>query len=251
MAQWHAKPMGSYARGSVAGNDNATLISSWLMRQYGWTFEACCGMLGNIAAEGGLNPWQYELSYTQELGRLPTKAEANSVNGKGMGLIGWTPCRKYTLPNNTYFPEYDLSTFRGYGPNFYDETGNTNDGHAQTDLIGKLLVANNGRGHANFWVFRTDSYDQINYNVRGEVYKTISDIAYACKVWLWQAEYPAEIHGGVNPVPTENYRINKALAWYNELGGSSFVPIPDPVENIGAPLILILKKIADRSGGIL
>ena len=56
--RWHAKPMGSYSMKSTEGNDNACLICSRLMLDFGWTLEACCGMLGNIAGEGGLNPWQ-------------------------------------------------------------------------------------------------------------------------------------------------------------------------------------------------
>ena len=87
---WHAKPMGSYALGSDEADDNAKLICSLLMLDYGWTFEACCGLLGNIAGEGGLNPWQWEISLTNNLGRIPTREEAIAT-GKGYGLIGWTP----------------------------------------------------------------------------------------------------------------------------------------------------------------
>lgn len=244
MTSWHAKAWGSYSRTSTEGLDNATLICSWLMRKYNWTFEACCGMLGNIASEGGMNPWQYEIAYTTELGRLPTVAEANST-GYGMGLIGWTPCRKYTDPTNSYFPEYNLATIQGYGPNFYDRAGNTNDGHAQTDLIGKLLDAQSGRGHRNFWIFRYDSWSGKNYNMRGEDYKVLTDMREATNVWLWEAEYPLSIHGGADPRGVQNYRYDKTLAWYNALGGSSFQPVPDPVESLGsAPWWIILFKLA-------
>lgn len=236
MATWHAKPWGSYLRGSTEGDENAKLICSWLMRQYGWSFVACCGMLGNIAAEGGLNPWQYEISWTNTLGRLPTQAEAASINGKGMGLIGWTPCRKYTVSGNSYWPQINISAIPGYGPNFYDKAGNTNDGHAQTDLIGRLMAS----GNSNFWINRkgctASQYIKLNHT---------DDAAY---YWMWNAEYPADRSDSAVA-----YRRRMASEWFYHLGGNDFVPIDDPVEGSGGegdfPLALLFKSMIDHMNG--
>lgn len=235
---WHAKPLGSYAMGSTEGDDNACLIASWLMINYGWTLEAVSGMIGNIAGEGGLNPWQYERAYVQTLEDIPTYAQAAQV-GYGMGLIGWTPCRKWTVPNNTFFPEWDLSTLPGYGPNFSDQPGNTNDANAQTDLIGKCMT---GNGHRNMWVrSRSDPMHQIDYDMKASDYIQLTDVDQAAKVWLWQAEYPGSIHPPADPTATENRRIGYARAWYQHYIDIGFQPsLP------GFPYWLLLAKKAQE-----
>lgn len=230
---WHAKAMGSYSRGSREGDDNACLIASWLMLNYGWTLEAVCGMLGNIASEGGLNPWQYEISYTSQLGRIPTESEANST-GYGMGLIGWTPCRKYTDPTNIYFPEWDLSTLPGYGPNFYDKPGNTRDGNAQTDLIGKCMT---GAGHRNFWIRSRHDWQGVLYDMRADDFIKLDSVERAAVVWLWEAEYPSSIHPPADPTNTENRRKSAAVAWYDHLIEIGFKPSTGKI-----PIWLVAKK---------
>ena len=212
--------MGSYAMGSTEGDDNACLITSRLMLDFGWTLEACCGMLGNIAGEGGLNPWQYEISYTQALGRIPTYQEAATVVGKGMGLIGWTPCHKYTVPNNEYW-SWDLSTFDGYGPNFYDRAGNTRDGNAQTELIGRCMT---GVGNGNFWIRSRVDWHGTPHNMRADEYIALTDVNTAAVEFLWCAEYPSSIHPPSDPTPTENRRKTFANNWYQHLIDIGFQP---------------------------
>lgn len=238
--RWHAKPMGSYSMTSTEGNDNACLICSRLMLDFGWTLEACCGMLGNIAGEGGLNPWQYEIAYTQQLGRIPTYAEA-ATTGWGMGLIGWTPCHKYTVPNNEFW-SWDLSTFDGYGPNFYDRAGNQRDGNAQTELIGRCMV---GAGNGNFWVRgRTDWQGNV-HNVRAEDYIVMTDPAQAAIEFLWHAEYPSSIQPPHDPTQTEQRRAGYATAWYQHMIDQGFTP------SYEAPPIWLLIKIVQRQMGLL
>ena len=215
---WHAKPMGSYAFGSDEADDNAKLICSMLMLEYGWTFEACCGLLGNIAGEGGLNPWQWELSLTNTLGRIPTKEEALAT-AKGYGLIGWTPARKYLQDNATtstgiiYFKNYNQSAFDGFGPNYYDEPGNIEDGKAQTRFIGELMATNNG----NVWVKRK--------SMRASEFIKLTSVEDASYYWLWNAEYPASLKDSSKAPATEARRRQYAIDWYNRLGGSEFTPI--------------------------
>lgn len=238
--RWHAKPMGAYSMNSTEGNDNACLICSRLMLDFGWTLEACCGMLGNIAGEGGLNPWQYEIAYTQQLGRIPTYAEAAST-GYGMGLIGWTPCRKWTVPNNSYW-SWDLSTFDGYGPNFYDRPGNQRDGNAQTELIGRCMT---GAGNGNFWVRgRTDWQGNV-HNVRAEDYIVMTDPSQAAIEFLWHAEYPSSIHPPQDPTQTEQRRAGWALNWYQHMIDQGFTPSHE------AGPIWLLMKMSNRLKGFL
>lgn len=222
---------------SQNGYENMAMMASKLMLDYGWTLEACCGMLGNVAGEGGLNPWRWEND------NILTKAQAQTA-GTGMGLIGWTPCRKYTDPTNSYFPEWDLSTFRGYGPNFADQPGNVLDGNAQTELIGKCMV---GRGHQNFWILGRHDIFHNYYNVRAEDYITYTNVESAAVVWLWEAEYPAAIQPPADPTYTENVRKGYARQAYQIMIDHGFTPssLIDPRK------IVIFKKVIDHNNGIL
>lgn len=224
---WHAKPTGSYRLGTTEGDDNACLMASVLMLNYGWTLEAVCGMLGNIAGEGGLNPWRWEGDNILSVSQAATAST-------GMGLIGWTPCRKYTTPNNIYFPEWDLSTFSGYGPNFSDQAGNTRDGNAQTELIGKCMV---GAGHRNFWVRSRHDWQGVAYDMRADDYIRLDNVDRAAVIWLWEAEYPSSIHPPADPTATENRRKGFARSWYQHLIDIGFEPSLKKF-----PLILLLAK---------
>ena len=195
------------------------------MLDFGWTLEACCGMLGNIAGEGGLNPWRYEgdtiLTYSQA-------ASANS----GMGLIGWTPCAKYTVPDSSWFP-WDRSTFDGYGPNFADRAGNIRDGNAQTELIGRCMT---GVGNGNFWVRgRSDIFGNV-HNMRADEYIVLTDVQTAAVEFLWCAEYPRSIIPPADPTATETRRKQYALNWYQHLIDIGFTPSHE-----GLPIWLLAK----------
>ena len=232
---WHAKPRGSYSRGTVAGDDNACLICSKLMLEYNWTLEACAGLLGNIAGEGGLNPWRWEGD------DIKSYAEAQTT-GRGMGLIGWTPARKWCDPTNSYFPEWDLSTFSGYGPNFSDRAGNVRDGNAQTELIGKCMT---GSGHRNFWIRGRRDWQGNLHSIDAEDYIRLTSVPRTADLWLWCAEYPESIHPPHDPTDTENRRIGYANAWYQHLIDIGFRPSPE-----ARVPIWLMKKIADHSRGL-
>ena len=235
---WHAKEYGSYALGTKEADDNATLICSMLMVEYGWSFEACCGLLGNIAREGGLNPWQWEIKYTNQLGRIPTVSEAKKT-GYGYGLIGWTPARKYCFDNAkasngvVYFPNYNQSSYDGYGPNFSDKPGNIEDGKAQTKLIGEAM----SKGSGNIWIKRKD--------VKATEYIKLTSVEKAAYYWLYNAEYPLSVHPGYDAAPTEKKRKESAIEWYNRLGGKDFTPVypsdkpvePDPEPDTGEVVV--------------
>lgn len=210
---WHAKPTGAYSRGTPAGDDNACLIASKLMLEFGWTLEAVCGMLGNIAGEGGLNPWRWEHDNILSVSQAETART-------GMGLIGWTPCAKYTSPVNIYWP-WDLSTFDGYGPNFSDRAGNIRDGNAQTELIGRCMT---GAGNGNFWIRTRHDWHGVLYDMRADDYIQLDNVDRAAVIWLWQAEYPSTIVPPADPTSTENRRKLFAENWYNHLIEIGFQP---------------------------
>ena len=94
---WHAKPYGAYAIDSTEAKDNMDEIYAQLHNE-GWTIEAICGMLGNMVAESGLNPWRWQddsVSLTSDL--------------KGYGLPQFTPAYGYIY-------DYGVGV-TGYSPN--------------------------------------------------------------------------------------------------------------------------------------
>lgn len=62
---------------------NAEYICRALLSK-GWTYNAICGMLGNMQAESSINP-----------GRWQSDRVAGDANGHGYGLVQWTPYTKY------------------------------------------------------------------------------------------------------------------------------------------------------------
>lgn len=89
---WHAKPSGGYYSGgstiSQDALDNMLMVRSYLS---GFDINAVCGMLGNMAAESGLNPWRWQ-SDTYNL-------------SNGYGLMQFTPASGYInltgIPNHS------------------------------------------------------------------------------------------------------------------------------------------------------
>ena len=75
---WYAKPSGGYSRNSVGGQIN---IFNYRTAFSTWTLESVCGMLGNIEAESGFNPWRWQGD------RYGT--------GRGYGLYQFTPASGY------------------------------------------------------------------------------------------------------------------------------------------------------------
>lgn len=87
---WHAKPSGGYAIGSTEFKDNVNEISALLYAQ-GFTREAIGGVIANMQAESGLNPWRWQAN---EQG-----VEVVNYNA-GYGLFQFTPARDYINDNN-------------------------------------------------------------------------------------------------------------------------------------------------------
>lgn len=77
---WHAKPSGPYSSDGQDGQDNMLEIYSYLY-YLDYTDEAVGGVVGNVMAESGLNPWRWQ---------------SDTVNlNAGYGLFQYTPARGY------------------------------------------------------------------------------------------------------------------------------------------------------------
>lgn len=88
---WHAKPSSAYSVGSVENNENTDEIWS-ILYSYGYTEEAAAGVLGNIQAESGNNPWRWQ------------NDTVSPTYSNGYGLFQYTPASGYinlsgTTPN--------------------------------------------------------------------------------------------------------------------------------------------------------
>lgn len=75
---WYAKPKGGYSRTSPEGITN---IFNYRTEFSTWSLESVCGMLGNVQAESGLNPWRWQGD------RYGTS--------RGYGLFQYTPASGY------------------------------------------------------------------------------------------------------------------------------------------------------------
>ena len=87
---WHAQPSGPYIRSSTDAMDNMYEIKGILQGTYNYTLQAVAGVLGNIQAESGFNPWRWQSD------------RVNTSNG--YGLYQYTPATGYlnlsgTTPN--------------------------------------------------------------------------------------------------------------------------------------------------------
>lgn len=225
---WYAKRTGAYYMGSPEADGNANESLLILMNEYGWTYAACCGMFGNIDYEGGWNPWRWQYDNLRTVAQA--RADHSQTSTHGYGLIGWTPAGKYQFNNHTIdgvvaFPNYNQESYYGYGPNFRDQVGLETDGAAQIRLVGEAMR----RGSGNIWVKRK--------NCTASQFIHLTDPRQAGYYWLWNAEFPQDVHD------QENRRMRHAKAWYDHLGGGPSVT--------GTPLPIIFKKIADRSQGFL
>ena len=77
---WHAKPKQGYNRDSQDAIDNMQEIHG-ILAGMGYTDEAIAGILGNVQAESGFNPWRWQ---------------SDRVNtNNGYGLFQFTPATGY------------------------------------------------------------------------------------------------------------------------------------------------------------
>lgn len=211
---WYAKPSGSYGINSDEAVNNMFEIYNLLHDEF--TDEAIAGILGNMGAESGYNPWRWQ---------------GDKYGAKrGYGLVQFTPA-------SGYIDDYGVG-FIGYSPNL-SVSGTTpgatpEDGKAQTyvikhDRAGKYIDRRS-------WC---DYYDLSNTYPFSR-YKQITDIQEATIAWLFNYEAPADRSQTV-----ANYRVSLANTCYTIITGNP-PPSPTPTPYPPSPTPVPPKPIGGR-----
>lgn len=229
---WHAKPSGGYTPTSPAGLDNITEIKNAMQS---FTNEAIAGMLGNVQAESGLNPWRWQ----------------GDVYGtsRGYGLFQFTPASDY-LALSGVTPNLSTSSIT---------TGATpQDGARQvqafkTDELSKWVQS----AWRSYW--DTTIYASL-YAYRNEVLNTwghgsgisIAEFSDITDVYAATFVFLACYEGAL--VPNIDVRNANAANMYQILTGQTpeppYIP-PDPPPPSPTPeltpwLVSVFKKMTER-----
>lgn len=186
---WNAKAVGPYARTSDEAIENANNIYG-LLYSKGWTLNAVCGLLGNLGAESGYNPWRWQ---NDVIG----SSSGSPWTNMGYGFTQFTPASKY-------IDAAAAKLFPGYAPNFSDRTGSPSDGYAQMLFVDE---------YADYYA--TTAYPETY----AEFKASEQTPSYLAKAWLYNYERPAD------PGATEAARAENADYWWTTLSGE---PPPDP-----------------------
>lgn len=205
-----AKPSGAYTIGSRAWQDNAAQINSFF-NQEGYTIDAQAGMMGNMQAESGMNPWRWQ-------------GDRYNLSG-GYGLYQFTPARSY-IPG--------CKDVAGYAPNL--STSQITSGAQPSDGYAQLTVFNEDRlgkwvstcwrpywdreEYWELWGVRTHVLDTWGNGERISLsqFKTIDDPYHAAFCFLACYEGPA--------VPNMDTRWQFTQEIYTYLTGDT--PPPEP-----------------------
>ena len=209
-ASWHAKKTGGYSRTSIEAIDNANMIYAVLYNE-GWTLNAICGVLGNMGAESGYNPWRWQ---SDKIG----VSTGSPWTNKGYGLVQFTPGGKYINDSRA-------KAMPGYGPNFSDKVGNIADGNAQILFVDSYA----------------DYYPTRAYPMSFAEFKaSTSDPGTLAKAWLYNYERPAD------PGATEADRAENGRYWFQVLSGEIPPDPPDPPGPNGHLEIWMYFKLKER-----
>lgn len=200
---WHAKPTGGYSIYSTEGIDNALMIRNQ-MYSYGWTDNAISAVVGNICAEGGLNPWRWQSD-------IIVGPEDFWERTHGYGLAGFTPAGKY-------IEDPDAQTYAGYAPNYLGHAGNATDGAAQIQFI-----------MDNPQYYQTHTAYPMTFT---QFSQSTAAPSYLSDVWLYNFEQPA------NPSATQQYRRDCSDYWYQLFQGAPYYN-PDDI----IPCLIAMKVI--------
>lgn len=189
---WHAKSKGAYSKTSTEAKENAKEIYN-LLNSKGWTLNAICGMLGNLGAESGYNPWRWQND------NIPSTNDSPYTN-RGYGFTQFTPGGKYINDDRA-------KAISGYSPNLSNSPGTVNDAYAQMVFLD--LYA--------------DYYPTETYPISYSLYKdSLDDVDLLAEVWLYNYERPGD------PEATVEARRKNALYWYNYLSGETPEPPTPP-----------------------
>lgn len=216
MSSFYAKPSGGYAIQSLEGTANITAAYHYLSNE-GYSDNAIVGILGNVVAESGLNPWLWENNTVTYSG--------------GYGLFQYTPASEYI--NATWLPNH--------APN--ESVSEAEPGADPDDALGQLYAFVNdtfgkwvGTCWRSYWDPNDypDLYAKHNYilNTYGNgsyltmnEFKDISDYSDSCFAFLACFEGPA--------IP--NYLTRLSYCY----------DVKQIIDNISGDNILLFKRIQD------
>lgn len=189
----YAKASGSYAKGSTECTANAKEIYAYLAAR-GWTLNAVAGVLGNIWAESGMNPWRWQ----DDIVRATTGSPWYDI---GYGFFQITNAGIYINMAQAKAHEY-------YGPNFSNKTGKSTDGITQLYVVDNNLYGG--------YIMKS------SYPLSFSAFKaSTASPSYLAAAWLVNFERPQDQSDAVKV-----YRGDLANYFYNLLSGSD--PDPDP-----------------------
>lgn len=219
-AIWHAKPSGGYALSSQEAQDNMDCIYS-IFNNQGYTLEAVCAIIGNMANEGAMNPWRWQ---------------GDQVNySAGYGMIQFTPASDYINLQNVPFHSPNLSVSQ-------QTSGATpEDGSAQCYVIYQDTLnkwqSNIWRDYWNTQTYASEyAYMQQLRNTYGRyisqsTFKTITDLQAA--TFIFNGGYVGELVLNIDP------RYSSAQTAYEYLSGHP--PTPPTPTGRKLPLIFYIR----------
>lgn len=221
---WHAKPSGSYPYNQQEGLDNVWMIY-YFFHDIGYTTEAIAGIIGNVIAESGLNPWRWQ---------------NDTVNmARGYGLFQWTPASGYIN---------GATSITGHSPNLSVtevDGGNVSDAQAQlvcfsTDFLNKWVNTAwpsywDKNTYADLWQMTQTFLRDYGTNNRLSIYQfsQLPYVNYATQAFLGCFEQPG--------VPNFSTRYQFAQAIYEILTGSPPPEPPTPTQRRKMPIWMYLR----------
>lgn len=200
---WHAKPIGGYSIYDPDCIENAYMILNQ-MRAAGWTTESISAVIGNMCAEGAMNPWRWQ----SDIIVGPSDFWSNQ---HGYGLAGFTPAGKY-------IEDPQAQTYAGYAPNYLGHAGNATDGAAQIQFI-----------MDNPQYYQTHAAYPMTFT---EFSQSTAAPSYLSDVWLYNFEQPAR------PQDTQQYRRDCSDYWYQIFQGAPYYN-PDDI----IPCLIAMKVL--------
>ena len=200
---WHAKPTGGYSIYDPDCIENAYMIL-YQMRAAGWTTESISAVIGNMCAEGAMNPWRWQSDI------IVGPSDFWSMQ-HGYGLAGFTPAGKY-------IEDPQAQTYSGYAPNYLGHAGNATDGAAQIQFI-----------MDNPQYYQTHTAYPMTFT---QFSQSTAAPSYLSDVWLYNFEQPS------NPSATQQYRRDCSDYWYQLFQGAPYYN-PDDI----IPCLVAMKVI--------
>lgn len=182
---WHNKNYGAYSRDSLEAQENVMKIVSELM-PLGWTVNAIAGIVGNIEAESGFNPWRWQ-------------SDTQNLTG-GYGLFQYTPATNYI---NSSLAQQQT----GFAPNYPIGNGGQNDGSAQL----MFMMENNVGGGPQY--IPTVLYP-LSFS---EFQQSTESPEYLASAWLKNFERAG--------VEVEEQRRANARYWFEWINDHGYIPM--------------------------